>query len=82
MNSKLFVLQVNETCSYCPNYDYQWDSMGENGKQLCLASPIGPDEFEIDGYHNGFRIVDLDRTKQYNPKAWIPKWCPLPDVTT
>jgi hypothetical protein len=55
--------------------------MGNNGKQICTASEIGPGEFEIDGYQNGFRIVPQDfQGRTYNPISPIPDWCPLPDA--
>jgi hypothetical protein len=73
---------ISETCSKCPNFDYQWDSWGENGKAICLAVEIPPAEFVIDSdpeYHNGFRILHSDKSVQFNPPYWIPAWCPLPD---
>jgi len=84
---KLYVQIVKDTCSKCPNLDYQWNMKGEDGKSICLATQAPPLQVfegitlvQVSGYHNGYRVIEYDKTEQYNPKCWIPDWCPLPDA--
>jgi hypothetical protein len=70
-------------CSGCPNFDYQWDSWGNNPQHICTAVTGPETEFVIDAnpdYHNGFRILEWTKHSEFNWTHEIPSWCPLPDV--
>lgn len=46
---KIFTRVIEDRCVHCPNCDYQWDSFGKNGKNICLGSELENIElFDID----------------------------------